>query len=80
MHIWCARGAGKTNITSQLVRGKFYADSKATIGVEFASITFKVHADDSGTADVPDLRRIGFQGLTLYDLGISVCTFCPILR
>ena len=33
---------GKTNITSQLVTGKFSRDSLATIGVEFGSITFKV--------------------------------------
>lgn len=35
-------GVGKTNLLSQLTRGEFSAETKATIGVEFATKTFKI--------------------------------------
>lgn len=36
---------GKTNILSRLTRDEFHTDSKATIGVEFGTITFKINDD-----------------------------------
>ncbi|AFN82829.1 RAS-related GTP-binding protein Rab11 [Encephalitozoon romaleae SJ-2008] len=36
---------GKTNLLAKLTRNEFYKDSKATIGVEFGTITFKIGED-----------------------------------
>lgn len=36
---------GKTNLLSKLTRNEFHKDSKATIGVEFGTITFKIGED-----------------------------------
>lgn len=36
---------GKTNLLSRLTRNEFATDSKATIGVEFGTMTFKINND-----------------------------------
>lgn len=36
---------GKTNLLSKLTRNEFFTDSKATIGVEFGTITFRIDND-----------------------------------
>lgn len=44
---------GKTNLLSKLTRNEFHKDSKATIGVEFGTITFKI-GDDVVKAQIWD--------------------------